>query len=91
MMRQSIIRHTADTFQPDIFIVDKEPLGLRGEVEDTLAYLKTKGTILVLGLREVMDAPDLLDASGSSATCFAKSACSMMRSGSTGRLISITR
>jgi predicted glycosyltransferase len=62
MMRQSIIRHTADKFQPDIFIVDKEPLGLRGEVEDTLAYLKTKGTILVLGLREVMDAPDLLDA-----------------------------
>ena len=62
MMRQSIIRHTADTFQPDIFIVDKEPLGLRGEVEDTLAYLKTKGTILVLGLREVMDAPHLLDA-----------------------------
>ena len=26
-MRQSIIRHTAETFQPDIFIVDKEPLG----------------------------------------------------------------
>ena len=62
IMRQSIIRHTAETFQPDVFIVDKEPLGLRGEVEDTLAYLKTKGTILVLGLREVMDAPHLLDA-----------------------------
>jgi len=31
-MRQSIIRHTAETFQPDIFIVDKEPMGLRGEV-----------------------------------------------------------
>ena len=62
MMRQSIIRHTAETFQPDIFIVDKEPLGLRGEVEETLAYLKTKGTVLVLGLREVMDAPHLLDA-----------------------------
>ena len=26
-MRQSIIRHTAETFQPDIFIVDKEPHG----------------------------------------------------------------
>ncbi|MFO1121855.1 MAG: glycosyltransferase family protein [Hyphomicrobiales bacterium] len=62
MMRQSIIRHTAETFQPDIFIVDKEPLGLRGEVEDTLAYLKTKSTTLVLGLREVMDAPELLEA-----------------------------
>lgn len=61
-MRQSIIRHTAETFQPDIFIVDKEPMGLRGEVEETLAYLKSRGTKLVLGLREVMDAPHLLDA-----------------------------
>ncbi len=62
LMRQSIIRHTAESFQPDIFIVDKEPLGLHAEVEDTLAYLKTKGTILILGLRDVMDAPHLLDA-----------------------------
>ncbi|MFD1327601.1 glycosyltransferase family protein [Mycoplana ramosa] len=61
-MRQSIIRHTAETFQPDIFIVDKEPMGLRGEVEETLAYLKARGTTLVLGLRDVMDAPHLLDA-----------------------------
>lgn len=61
-MRRSIIRHTAETFEPDIFIVDKEPMGLRGEVEETLAYLKTRGTKLVLGLREVMDAPRLLDA-----------------------------
>lgn len=61
-MRKSIIRHTAETFQPDIFIVDKEPMGLHGEVEETLAYLKKQGTTLVLGLREVMDAPHLLEA-----------------------------
>lgn len=61
-MRQSIIRHTAESFQPDIFIVDKEPMGLRGEVEETLAYLKARGTTLVLGLRDVMDTPHLLDA-----------------------------
>lgn len=61
-MRRSSIRHTAETFQPDIFIVDKEPMGLKGEVEDTLAYLKARGTTLVLGLREIMDAPHLLDA-----------------------------
>jgi predicted glycosyltransferase len=61
-MRQSIIRHTAESFQPDMFIVDKEPLGLRGELEETLSYLKTHGTTLVLGLREVMDAPHLLKA-----------------------------
>ena len=61
-MRQSIIMHTAQTFQPDIFIVDKEPMGLRGEVEEALAYLKARGASLVLGLREVMDAPHLLEA-----------------------------
>ena len=76
-MRQSIIRHTAETFQPDIFIVDKEPLGLRGELEETLSYLKTRGTTLVLGLREVMDAPHLLAGRmGASATSCARSACS---------------
>ncbi|PZQ96608.1 MAG: hypothetical protein DI533_13460 [Cereibacter sphaeroides] len=61
-LRRSIIRHTAETFRPDIFIVDKEPLGLRGEVEETLTYLKSHGATTVLGLREVMDAPRLLDA-----------------------------
>ena len=59
-MRASIIRHTADVFDPDIFLVDKEPLGLRGEVGDTLAMLHNRGTPLVLGLRDVMDEPALL-------------------------------
>ncbi len=61
-MRRSIIQHTAETYQPDIFIVDKEPMGLRGEIEETLEMLKASGTRLVLGLREVMDAPHLLAA-----------------------------
>jgi predicted glycosyltransferase len=61
-MRQSIIRHTAESYQPDIMIVDKEPLGMRGELQDTLSYLKTHGTTLVLGLRDVMDSPSLLQA-----------------------------
>ncbi len=59
-MRASIIHHTADIFDPDIFIVDKEPLGLRGEVHDTLIMLKDRGVPLVLGLRDVMDEPHLL-------------------------------
>ena len=61
-MRASIIRHTAEVFAPDMFLVDKEPLGLRGEVRDTLAMLKTRGTSLVLGLRDVMDDPESLAA-----------------------------
>ncbi len=59
-LRASIIRHTAEAFDPDVFIVDKEPLGLRGEVADTLKYLKSRGTRLALGLRDVMDEPKLL-------------------------------
>ena len=61
-MRESIIRHTAESFKPDIFIVDKEPMGLQGEITDTLAYLKTQKTKLILGLRDVMDSPRLLKA-----------------------------
>jgi len=59
-MRASIIEHTAEVFDPDLFIVDKEPLGLRGEVESTLAMLRERGTPCVLGLRDVMDEPGLL-------------------------------
>ena len=31
-MRQLIIQRTAEAFEPDIFLVDKEPLGLKGEI-----------------------------------------------------------
>ena len=56
-MRAEIIKHTADIFAPDMVIVDKEPLGLRGEIEDTLRMLKRRGTRLILGLRDIMDDP----------------------------------
>ncbi len=54
-MRESIIYHTAITFKPDIFLVDKEPTGLKGEVVSTLQVLRDRGTLNVLGLRDVMD------------------------------------
>ncbi|HEV8032710.1 MAG TPA: glycosyltransferase [Stellaceae bacterium] len=60
-MRSSIIRHTAEIFDPDMLIVDKEPLGLRGEVRPTLDLLRARGTPLVLGLRDVMDEPSALE------------------------------
>lgn len=59
-LRRAIIQSTAESFEPDLFIVDKEPLGLRGELESTLTYLKTRGTMLVLGLRDVMDSAEHL-------------------------------
>ncbi len=57
-IRRNIIRSAAETFSPHIFLVDKEPLGLRGEVENTLAMCRTRGTRLVLGLRDILDDPD---------------------------------
>ena len=59
-LRASIIEHTAKIYDPDLFLVDKEPLGLRGEVETTLALLKERNTPCVLGLRDVLDDPALL-------------------------------
>ncbi len=59
-IRASIVEHTANIFDPDLFLVDKEPLGLRGEVKNTLAMLKARGTPCVLGLRDVMDDPAML-------------------------------
>ena len=60
-MRASIIQHTAEEFDPDIFIVDKEPVGLRGELLQTLKTLKRRDTRIILGLRDVMDEPRLLE------------------------------
>ena len=60
-LRGSIIKHAAEMFEPDLFIVDKEPMGLRGEVLETLEMLKPRGTRLVLGLRDVLDEPRLLE------------------------------
>lgn len=59
-LRANIIRHTALSYEPDVFLVDKEPHGMRGEVLDTLIALKERGTQLVLGLRDILDDPVLL-------------------------------
>lgn len=59
-MRESIIFHTAASFKPDIFLVDKEPTGLQGEVRSTLEMLRKAGCINVLGLRDIMDETEQL-------------------------------
>lgn len=55
--RSAIIRETARDWRPDLFLVDKEPLGIRGEVRATLEDLRARGVPVVLGLRDVMDEP----------------------------------
>jgi predicted glycosyltransferase len=60
-LRSSIITHTAEIFKPDLLIVDKEPLGLRGEALETLELMRERGVPAVLGLRDVMDEPAQLE------------------------------
>jgi predicted glycosyltransferase len=56
-IRTNIILATAKTFRPDLFIVDKEPLGLKREVLPTLEWIKEESpsTMSVLGLRDILD------------------------------------
>ncbi|ACA20729.1 RedA-like protein [Methylobacterium sp. 4-46] len=58
--RAALIRHVARRFDPDLFLVDKEPTGFHGEVLPVLAPLRDRGCRLVLGLRDVLDDPGLL-------------------------------
>lgn len=56
-IRKNIITATAKTFQPHLFIVDKEPLGLKKEVLPTLQWIRRAlpWARTVLGLRDIMD------------------------------------
>jgi predicted glycosyltransferase len=62
-LRAGLIRATAEQYKPDILIVDKEPTGFRGELIPTLDDLQSAGQAkLVLGLRDVLDEPEVLAA-----------------------------
>lgn len=58
-LRSSLILSAAASFDPDAFVVDKAPLGMKREVYRTLEFLREErpSTLTVLGLRDVMDDP----------------------------------
>jgi predicted glycosyltransferase len=62
-LRAGIIAAAAARFDPDLVIVDKEPTGFRGEMTETLDRLRRAGRArIVLGLRDVLDAPEAVAA-----------------------------
>lgn len=62
-LRAGLIQSAIEQYDPDLLIVDKEPTGFRGELLPTLEWLSQRGkTKLVLGLRDVLDEPDVLAA-----------------------------
>ena len=61
IIRAGLIKSLVELFEPDIIVVDKEPTGFRGELRPALEWVrKTGNTKLILGLRDVLDGPDLL-------------------------------
>ncbi|MEM6371679.1 MAG: hypothetical protein AAF727_02730 [Pseudomonadota bacterium] len=60
-LRAGLINSTIAEYEPDLLIVDKEPTGFRGELLTTLETLSRTGrTRIVLGLRDVLDEPEVL-------------------------------
>ena len=59
-LRTDLIKQTVLSFDPDVVIVDKEPVGLRGELKPSLDILRRRGARIVLGLRDVLDDPATL-------------------------------
>jgi predicted glycosyltransferase len=59
-IRKQIITATAKAFQPHLFVVDKEPLGLKKEVLPILQWFCKclPQTKTILGLRDIMDDAD---------------------------------
>lgn len=59
-LRSKTIRTALKCFQPDIFIVDNVPRGVRRELDRALKWVRQQRNIYcVLGLRDILDQPDV--------------------------------
>jgi predicted glycosyltransferase len=59
-VRREIIRSTVLKFNPDVVLVDHMPHGAMGELIPTLEALQGSRTRVVLGLRDILDAPAVI-------------------------------
>jgi predicted glycosyltransferase len=61
-LRAATLREACCAFAPHLLLVDKSPLGLMGELTETLATLKTDGdTRMVVGWRDILDTPEAME------------------------------
>ena len=57
-LRAATARAALTALRPDLLIVDRHPFGIDGELLPALRDLRAQGCAIVLGLREVLDAPE---------------------------------
>jgi predicted glycosyltransferase len=56
-LRAAQISAIVESFSPDVLLIDKHPMGVRGELRDALAALMRCNGHAVLGLRDILDDP----------------------------------
>ncbi|HEV2875441.1 MAG TPA: hypothetical protein VGW14_09855, partial [Thermoleophilaceae bacterium] len=57
LVRAALISAAVEWFRPDVLLIDKHPMGVRGELCPALASLPEWGGRAVLGLRDILDDP----------------------------------
>ena len=60
LIRERVIQNAIHAFQPDLFLVDNFPLGAQRELLPVLQALKHTSAKAVLGLRDIVDAPEVV-------------------------------
>ena len=56
-VRNSLLQATVESFKPSVILVDKHPLGARGELVPAMATIRGAGGRAVLGFRDILDEP----------------------------------
>ncbi|HEV3377106.1 MAG TPA: glycosyltransferase [Thermoleophilaceae bacterium] len=56
-VRAGLITAAVESFRPDVLLIDKHPMGVRGELRPALQSLPEWGGRAVLGLRDILDDP----------------------------------
>ena len=59
-LRSDLLAATVESFRPHGVLVDRHPLGLGGEMARALEAAAARGTALALGLRDVLDSPEVV-------------------------------
>ncbi|HWM59592.1 MAG TPA: glycosyltransferase [Pseudonocardia sp.] len=59
-LRRELLRAAAVRFRPNVVLVDHMPHGAMGELIPTLEALRATGARFVLGLRDILDAPEII-------------------------------
>lgn len=61
-LRSDLLASAVRSFQPNVLLVDKHPLGVHGELECALDALAEVGGRAVVGFRDILDEPEAVSA-----------------------------